>query len=302
MAGKFAGKIQLQTVDELLGVPETAGTMDIDVDRIHSFANHPFKVLEDDKMDELVTSIKENGVLSPVIVRPDKEGNYEMVSGHRRLCACKAAGMSKIPAIVKEMTDDEATILMVDANIQREELLPSERAFAFRMKMEALNRQGKRTDLTSTSRLEVAKLSADIVGKTGGIGARQVQRYIRLTYLLPELIELVDSKKLGLNLAVDISFFDRDVQSWLYEYIKENGFIKPNQVVVLKEQKNLENMTQYIVISLLNSALPEKKASAKVALSEKKLDKYFPPHYSAKMREEVILSLLEKWKQEKEGC
>lgn len=302
MAGKFAGKIQLQTVDELLGVPETAGTMDIDVDRIHSFANHPFKVLEDDKMDELVTSIKENGVLSPVIVRPDKEGNYEMVSGHRRLCACKAAGMSKIPAIVKEMTDDEATILMVDANIQREELLPSERAFAFRMKMEALNRQGKRTDLTSTSRLEVAKLSADIVGKTGGIGARQVQRYIRLTYLLPELIELVDSKKLGLNLAVDISFFDRDVQSWLYEYIKENGFIKPNQVAVLKEQKNLENMTQYIVISLLNSALPEKKASAKVALSEKKLDKYFPPHYSAKKREEVILSLLEKWKQEQEGC
>lgn len=302
MAGKFAGKIQLQTVDELLGVPETAGTMDIDVDRIHSFANHPFKVLEDDKMDELVTSIKENGVLSPVIVRPDKEGNYEMVSGHRRLCACKAAGMSKIPAIVKEMTDDEATILMVDANIQREELLPSERAFAFRMKMEALNRQGKRTDLTSTSRLQVEKLSADIVGKTGGIGARQVQRYIRLTYLLPELIELVDSKKLGLNLAVDISFFDRDVQSWLYEYIKENGFIKPNQVAVLKEQKNLENMTQYIVISLLNSALPKNKASAKVALSEKKLDKYFPPHYSAKMREEVILLLLEKWKQEQEGC
>jgi len=302
MAGKFAGKIQLQTVDELLGVPETAGTMDIDVDRIHSFANHPFKVLEDDKMDELVTSIKENGVLSPVIVRPDKEGNYEMVSGHRRLCACKAAGMNKISAIVKEMTDDEATILMVDANIQREELLPSERAFAFRMKMEAMNRQGKRTDLTSTSRLQVEKLSADIVGNTGGIGARQVQRYIRLTYLLPELIELVDSKKLGLNLAVDISFFDRDVQSWLYEYIKENGFIKPNQVAVLKEQKNLENMTQYIVISLLNSALPEKKASAKVALSEKKLDKYFPSHYSAKKREEVILSLLEKWKQEQEGC
>lgn len=302
MAGKFAGKIQLQTVDELLGVPETAGTMDIDVDRIHSFANHPFKVLEDDKMDELVTSIKENGVLSPVIVRPDKEGNYEMVSGHRRLCACKAAGMNKISAIVKEMTDDEATILMVDANIQREELLPSERAFAFRMKMEAMNRQGKRTDLTSTSRLQVEKLSADIVGNTGGIGARQVQRYIRLTYLLPELIELVDSKKLGLNLAVDISFFDRDVQSWLYEYIKENGFIKPNQVAVLKEQKNLENMTQYIVISLLNSALPEKKASAKVALSEKKLDKYFPSHYSAMKREEVILSLLEKWKQEQEGC
>lgn len=299
MAGKVAGKIQLQTVDELLGVPEIAGTMDVAVNRIHSFSNHPFKVVDDDKMDELVASIKANGVLSPVIVRPDKEGDYEMVSGHRRLHACITAGIQKIPAIVKEMTDDEATILMVDANIQREELLPSERAFAFKMKMEALNRQGQRTDLKS-SRLEVGKLSADIVGQTGGIGARQVQRYIRLTFLVPELLELVDNKKLGLNLAVDISFFDKEVQSWLYEYIKENGFIKPNQVAVLKEQKNLENMTQFIVISVLNSALPEKKASAKVALSEKKLDKYFPAHYSAKKREEVILALLEKWKQEQE--
>ena len=185
-------------------------------------------------------------------------------------------------------------------NIQREELLPSERAFAFRMKMEALSRLGKRTDLDGTSRLQVEKLSAEAVGKTGGIGARQVQRYIRLTYLIPELLELVDSKKPGLSIAVDISFFDKDVQRWIYEYIKENGFIKPNQISILKEQKNLDNMTQYVVISLLNSVLPEKKASAKVSLSEKKLDRYFPPHYSAKKREEIILSLLEKWKLEQE--
>ena len=301
MASKVAGKIQLQSVNELLGVPEIAGTMDVDVNRIHGFQNHPFKVVDDEKMEELVVSITANGVLSPVIIRPDKQGDYEMISGHRRLHACKTVGLAKIPAIVKEMTDDEATILMVDANIQREELLPSERAFAFKMKMEALNRQGKRTDLSETSRLEVEKLTADVVGKSGGIGARQVQRYIRLTYLIPELLELVDNKKLGVNLAVDISFFDTSVQGWLYEYIKENGFIKPNQVEVLKSQVNLDNMTQYVVISLINSVLPEKKSSAKVSLSEKKLDKYFPPHYSAKKREEVILSLLEKWKAEQEA-
>jgi len=301
MAGKVANKIKLQSVNELLGVPEIAGTMDVDVNRIHGFLNHPFKVVDDDKMEELVASITANGVLSPVIIRPDKQGDYEIISGHRRLHACKTVGLSKIPAIVKEMSDDEAIILMVDANIQREELLPSEKAFAFRMKMEAMNRQGKRTDLTETSRLQVEKLTADAVGKSGGIGARQVQRYIRLTYLIPELLELVDNKKLGVNLAVDISFFDASVQGWLYEYIKENGFIKPNQVEVLKSQVNLDNMTQYVVISLINSVLPEKKSSAKVSLSEKKLDKYFPPHYSAKKREEVILSLLEKWKAEQEA-
>ena len=300
MAGKVANKIKLQSVNELLGVLEIAGTMDVDVNRIHGFQNHPFKVVDDEKMEELVASITANGVLSPVIIRPDKQGDYEMISGHRRLHACKTVGLSKIPAIVKEMSDDEAIILMVDANIQREELLPSERAYAFKMKMEALNRQGHRSDLDS-SRLEVGKLSADMVGKSGGIGARQVQRYIRLTYLIPELLEMVDNKKLGVNLAVDISFFDTSLQGWLYEYIKENGFIKPNQVEVLKSQVNLDNMTQYVVISLINSVLPEKKSSAKVSLSEKKLDKYFPPHYSAKKREEVILSLLEKWKAEQEA-
>ncbi len=300
MAGKVANKIKLQSVNELLGVPEIAGTMDVDVNRIHGFQNHPFKVVDDEKMEELVASIAANGVLSPVIIRPDKNGDYEMISGHRRLHACKSVGLTKIPAIVKEMSDDEAIILMVDANIQREELLPSERAYAFKMKMEALNRQGHRSDLDS-SRLEVGKLSADMVGKSGGIGARQVQRYIRLTYLIPELLEMVDNKKLGVNLAVDISFFDTSVQGWLCEYIKENGFIKPNQVEVLKSQVNLDNMTQYVVISLINSVLPEKKSSAKVSLSEKKLDKYFPLHYSAKKREEVILSLLEKWKAEQEA-
>lgn len=148
MASRVAGKIKLQSVDELLGVPEIAGTQEIEIERIHAFPNHPFKVLDDEKMDTLVDSIRENGILNPVIVRPDQSGNYEMISGHRRLHAAKIVGLKKVPAIVKEMSDDEAIIKMVDANIQREEILPSERAFSFKMKMEAMSRQGSRVDLT----------------------------------------------------------------------------------------------------------------------------------------------------------
>ncbi len=195
MAGRVASKIKLSTVDELLGVPEMAGTVDIEVSRIKAFQNHPFKVQDDDKMDSLVDSIRENGILNPVIVRPDDTGNYEMISGHRRLHASRIVGLEKIPAIVREMTDDESIIYMVDSNIQREELLPSERAFAYKMKMEAMSRQGQRSDLTSGHNVE--KLSSDLVGSTEGISGRQVSRYIRLTYLTPELLELVDSKVKG---------------------------------------------------------------------------------------------------------
>ena len=293
MAGRVAGKIKLQSVDELLGVPEIAGTQEIEIGRIHSFPNHPFKVLDDDKMETLVNSIRENGILNPVLVRPDQTGNYEMISGHRRLHAAGIVGLKKIPAIVKEMTDDEATIVMVDANVQREEILPSERAWSLKMKMDALSRQGKRTDLTSGH--DVPKLTVDVLGEETGISGRQVKRYIRLTELIPELLELIDSKKLQFVLGVDISYFDEQVQKWVYEYIKDNGFLKPAQVAALKEQPNLANTTQYNVISILNSALPQKAPSAKVSFSEKKLDKYFPPHYSAKQREEVIIQLLEQW-------
>ena len=145
MASRVAGKIKLQSVDELLGVPEIAGTQEIEIGRIHSFSNHPFKVLDDEKMDTLVDSIRENGILNPVIVRPDNSGDYEMISGHRRLHAAGIAGLNKVPAIVKEMSDDEAIIYMVDANIQREEILPSERAFSLKMKMDAMRRQGAST-------------------------------------------------------------------------------------------------------------------------------------------------------------
>ena len=296
MAGRVAGKIKLQSVDELLGVPEIAGTQEIELGRIHAFPNHPFKVLDDDKMETLVDSIRENGILNPVIVRPDQTGNYEMISGHRRLHAAGIVGLKKISAIVKEMSDDEAIIKMVDANIQREEILPSERAWSLKMKMDAIKRQGKRSDLTSDQ--NGPKLSAVEVGESAGISSTQVKRYIRLTELIPEILDLVDQKKVQFTLAVDISYFDEQVQKWIYEYIKDNGFLKPVQIAALKEQANLSNASQYNVISILNGALPQKSSSAKVSLSEKKLDKYFPPHYSAKQREDVIIQLLEQWSKE----
>ncbi len=293
MAGRVAGKIKLQTVDELLGVPEIAGTQEIEIERIHAFPNHPFKVLDDERMDTLVESIRENGILNPVIVRPDKTGNYEMISGHRRLHAAGIVGLSKVPAIVKEMSDDEAIIKMVDANIQREEILPSERAFSLKMKMDAVKRQGKRTDLTLDH--NGPKLAALEVGEMVGISSTQVKRYIRLTELIPELLDYVDSKKIGLVIAVDLSYLDKQVQQWVYEYFKDNGFLKPVQVEALKNHPNLTNVSQHMVITILNDALPKKSTAAKVSLSEKKLDKYFPPHYSAKERENVIIQLLEQW-------
>ena len=299
MAGRVSGKIKLQSVDELLGVPEIAGTQEIEIERIHSFPNHPFKVVDDDKMETLVDSIKENGILNPVLVRPDQTGDYEMISGHRRLHAAGIVGLKKIPAIVKEMTDDEAIIVMVDANVQREEILPSERAWSLKMKMDAMRRQGSRTDLTCGT--EFHKLNneerktREIIGNESGMTGRQVTKYIRLTELIPELLDFVDLKKVTIAMGVDLSYLDEQVQKWVYEYYRENGFLKPVQVEALKNQPNLSNATQYNIISIMNDALPKKSTSAKVSLSEKKLDKYFPPHYSAKQREEVIIQLLEQW-------
>ncbi len=295
MASKVSGKIKLTSVDELLGVPEIAGTTEIELGRIHAFENHPFKVLDDEKMDSLVESIRMNGVLNPVIVRPDAFGNYEMISGHRRLHASMIVGLDKIPAIVKEMSDDEATIVMVDANIQREELLPSEKAFAFKIKLDAMKRTAGRPSKDNVCQSGTHLRSDQELGEQVGESARSVQRYIRLTELIPSLLEMVDSKKIGFVMGVDISYLDKNVQQWVYEYIKENGFLKPKQVEALKNTENLSNLNQHNVITILNGALPEKKQEAKVSLSGKKLDKYFPPHYSARQREDVIIDLLEQW-------
>lgn len=300
MASRVGSKIKLTSIDELLCVPETSGTTEIELGLISAFENHPFRVVDDEKMEELVESIRQQGILSPVLVRPDDEGGYEMISGHRRLHAAKIVGLKKIPAIVRELTDDEAVIAMVNANFQREEILPSERGFSLKMKMDAMRHQGAcRHDGDKLSPAE--RKTASIVGVGSGLAARSVQRYIRLTELIPELLDMVDAKRLSLVSGVDISYFDKDVQKWLYEYIRDNGNLKAEQMAALKEQKNLENMTQYTLIAILNDALPKKSAVKKVSFSEKKLMKYFPADYPASKCERIITELLEKWKEEQEA-
>lgn len=299
MKNRSGDKIKLTSIDELLGVVNEESAMEIEIRKIHSFADHPFKVMDDEKMDELVASIRENGVLVPVLLRPDEHGGYEMVSGHRRMHASILAGFDTVPAIVREMTNDEAVIAMVDANIQREELLPSEKAFAYKMKLGAMKRQGTRSDLTLSQ--NETKLRSDLeLSKQVGESRAQIQRYIRLTELIPDLLEMVDSKKLNFTTAVDISYIDKQVQGWLYEYICDNGFIKPNQITELRKFIGQGNMTQPLMISILNSTIQVKAPSKKVIFNEKKLTKYFPAHYSSADMERVIVSLLEKWKEDQE--
>ena len=233
MKNRSGEKIKLTSIGELLGVVNEESAMEIEIDKIKPFAGHPFKVIDDEKMQDLIESISESGVLTPVLIRPDQNVGYEMISGHRRMHAAQKAGLITIPAIVREMTDDEAVIAMVDANIQREELLPSEKAFAYKMKLEAMKRQGSRTDLT-LSQNETKLRSDEILSKQVGESRAQVQRFIRLTELIPDLLELVDKKRLNFTIAVDISYIPQDVQKWIYEYICDNGFIKPNQIAALR--------------------------------------------------------------------
>lgn len=312
-------KVHFESVEELLGAPEVKdATTEIRIDQIFPFENHPFKVLDDDRMQELVESIRQHGVLVPVMVRPDDEGTYEMISGHRRMHAAKLAGLVTIPAIIKPMTDDEATIAMVDANMQREEILPSERAFSLKMKMDAMRRQGYRADLNSagtnkttrsvdkitggTSGTKFQKLegnwSREEVGQEAGIGGRQVQKYIRLTELVPRLLDLVDQKRVAIALAVEISYLDKQIQGWIYEYVKENGFLKREQIMAVRSVDHPEQLTQYTMIQLMNEALPKPKDTGRVTFSGAKLNKYFPPHFSGQQREEIILKLLQEWSAE----
>ena len=300
MKNRSGEKIKLTSIDELLGVVNEESAMEIEIDKIKSFAGHPFKVIDDEKMQNLIESISESGVLTPVLIRPDQNDGYEMISGHRRMHAVQKAGLITIPASVREMTDDEAVIAMVDANIQREELLPSEKAFAYKMKMEAMRHQGERTDLTLGQNVPKFKRTTEAIAQGTGESYKQVQRYIRLTELIPDLLELVDKKRLNFTIAVDISYIPPDVQKWIYEYICDNGFIKPNQIAALRNYLGQGPVTQSLMISILNSHIPVKAPARKVTLNEKKLTKYFPKNYTSEDVEKVIESLLEKWKQEQE--
>lgn len=294
-------KIKMVSVDELLGCAGEESSLEIDINRIQPFQNHPFKVVDDAKMDDLVNSIRQNGVLTPVLVRPTDDGGYEMISGHRRMHAAERAGLASIPAIIRELTDDDATIVMVEANSQREEILPSEKAFAYKMRYEAMKRQGSRSDLTSYQ--VGTKLRADEeLAKELGESKNQVYRFIRLTELIPELLEMVDTKKMPLVTAVDISYIDQKVQQYLYEYIKENGMVKSYQVTALRKYlEDYESISQSKMITVLNEMITGKTQSKSVHFTEKKLRKYFSSNYTVSDMEKIMIRLLEKWKSEQEG-
>jgi len=292
-------KIKLTSVEELLGVNNEESAIDIEIVKIRSFRNHPFKVIDDDKMQDLVESIRTNGILSPVLVCPIGNDIYEMVSGHRRMHAATMLGMESIPAIIREMTDDEAIVKMVDANIQREELLPSEKAFAYKMKLEAMKRQAGRPAKNNTGQNDqnfFGKVSRDVLAEKTGESSKQIQRFIRLTELIPELLEYVDQKRLQFTFAVEISYIDKEIQKWLFEYIRDNGTVKLNQVTLLRTRLQSGAITQGAMISLLNGSQPGKAPSAKLTFSEKKLREYFPSHYTTTQMRGVIEDLLTDWK------
>ena len=296
-------KIKLKTIDEMLGVVGEESAMEIEIEKIHPFRNHPFHVVDDAKMQDLIDSIRENGILSPTLIRPIGNDEYEMVSGHRRMHAAIKLGMETIPAIIRDMTDDEAIVKMVDSNIQREELLPSEKAFAYKMRLEAIKRQGKRTDYLdeSTSAQFGRKLeSADLIGNQMGESRMQVRRYIRLTELIPELLDFVDRKRLQFTVAVEISYIDKEIQGWLYEYIKENGSVKLNQVKELRTALQTGAMTQDKMIVLLNRS-QKASVTGSLTLTDRKLREYFPPTYSHDDMMDVIEMLLKSWKAQNGG-
>ena len=293
MKSRAADKIKLTSYNDLLGVGNEENSMEIDISRIVAFPNHPYKVEHDSKMDDLINSIQVNGLLTPVLVTPEGADKYRMISGHRRVYACSKLGYSKIQAIVRDMSEDEAIIAMVDANLQREELLPSERAFAYRMKMEALNRQGQRTDLTFGRKVQ--KWCHEEFGQSVGMSGRHVNRYIRLTELIPDLLRMVDNKRLSLMLGVELSYLPKLVQKWVSEYIHENGILKQQQVDKLRNELEVHDLTQAEMIVLMNECIKQREQTRKLILSDNKLGRFFPKSYSSHDIEKVIMELLENW-------
>ena len=272
---------------------------EIDIGKITDFPEHPFKVQNDDKMQEMVKSVKEYGVILPVIVRPKEDGTYEMISGHRRKRACELAGIDKIKCIVKDLSDDEATILMVDSNIQREEILPSEKAFAYKMKLDALNHQGKQLDST-LSPLDTKLDSAQIIANENNEGRAQVFRYIRLTYLIPELLEEVDNKRIAFRPAVELSYLNED-----YQYIVLNKLeydeVSPSlsQAITLKKMQQEGTISEERIENLLDKEKPNQKEFIKI--HNERIEKYIPTKIkeSGKVEDFIIQCVEEHNKREK---
>ena len=285
-----AAKVKLNSFDDLFGTDQPqAGTeqvQEIALSELHEFKGHPFKVLDDEKMQETVESVREHGVLMPGIARPRAEGGYDIIAGPRRRHACELVGLETMPMFIRDYTDDEATIIMVDSNIQREDILTSEKAKAYKMKYEAMKHQGKKS----------GKNTLDQVGETAGENAKKVQRYIWLARLSDGLLEMVDNKKLGFSQGVDISFLSEEAQKWVEMIVEEKCCnISTVQSGKLKEYSKNGELTFSMVRLILTEEKPKER---KFTMKSDKIGKYFSDNYSNEEIENIIISLLDKWKKE----
>ena len=295
-----AKNIRLTSVDDLFSTEasreeaQREKVQEIPLEELHPFPNHPFKILDDDRMLDTAESIREHGVLVPAIARPRTTGGYELIAGHRRKRGCELAGLATMPVIVRDLDDDAATIIMVDSNIQRESLLPSERAFAYKMKLEAMKRQGSRNDLTSGQVGQKLKWSVEKVAEQAGDSTKQVQRFIRLTELIPPLLNLVDERKIAFNPAVELSYLKPEEQTILLDAMdSEQATPSLSQAQRLKQFSQQGRLSEDVMRAILSE---EKKTEVdRITLSNETLRRYFPRSYTPKQMEETILKLLEGW-------
>ena len=299
-----SGNLALKGLDDLFSTEENRQeeqreqVQQIPIDELHPFTNHPFKVLDDEAMTRTVESIAQYGVLAPLIARPRPEGGYEIISGHRRQYAAKLAGLETLPVIVRQMSDDAAVILMVDSNLQREHIMPSERAFAYKMKLDALKNQGARSDLTSCQ--VGTKFRADeSLAEDSGESARNVQRFIRLTNLIPELLDMVDEKKISFNPAVELSYLDESQQRDFLEAMEDT-----QNAPSLSQALQLKKIAQQGEFSYEKAfdVMGQEKKSEKdtVTIKNETLRKYFPRSYTPKQMEEKIIQLLDAWQKKQQ--
>ena len=258
---------------------------------ISDFPNHPFKVKQDEAMAEMVDSVKQYGVLVPALVRPKADGGYEMVAGHRRKCAATLAGITEMPCIVRNLTDDEATIIMVDSNLQRETILPSEKAFAYKMKLEAMKRQGQRSDLTSTPLVSKSRSNEEL-GQKNGDSREQVRRFIRLTELIPSVLDMVDSGKIAFRPAVELSYLSKEQQQSLYDTMEcEDCTPSLAQAIKMKEFSRDGKLTEEVILSIMQEEKPNQREQFK--MPKERISKYFAPGTPAQKIEDTIVKALE---------
>ena len=300
-------KLPLPAADDLFSTQEERDEAkrefiaDIPLTEISDFPDHPYKVKQDESMLELAASIREKGVVNPALVRPKPEGGYEMVAGHRRKFASELAGKTNMPCIVRNLTDDEATIIMVDSNLQREKVLPSEKAFAYKMKLDAMKRQGQRTDLTSTPvEQKLSKYSVEILGEVVGESRSQIQRYIRLTELIPPILDMVDEGKIAMRPAVELSYLPKEQQQILFDTMELED-CTPSHAQAIKMRKFAEagKLNEDVILSIMTEEKPNQVEQFKIP--KKRIDKYFSPGTTPKQMEHTIIKALELYRRRERG-